>query len=251
MVLHILIPTRSAPFQVASPPLVASRWQRTRRANRRRASRTPAPEGQRLRVQLVRHWSPVAVHTRPAPLPRPEPRERASVSSRGLLKQCEGLLRALCRHRLRTLALRQANIAGVARRFDIDRYATVGGTAALAYVLALMHWRGCSVPNFLLRPPLHPPTGLVRWLSAFSVVDQVDSGQLLLEQLAREEARIFEHAFAIVRMMQRMKGRRARQSVVLLPELLAVPGEWEIIQRDSVTTVKRRKFNNLWRAPPR
>lgn len=172
MVLHILIPTRSAPFQVASPPLAASRWQRTRRANRRRAARTPAPEGQRLRTQLVRHWLPVAVHTRPAPLPRPEPRERASVSSRGLLKQCEGLLRALCRHRFRTLALRQANIAGVARRFEVDRYAAVGDTAALAYVLALMHWRGCSVPNFLLRPPLHPPTGLVRWLSAYSVVDE-------------------------------------------------------------------------------
>jgi hypothetical protein len=251
MVLHILIPTRSPPFQVASPPPAESRWQRTRRANRRRAARTPAPEGQRLRAQLVRHWLPVAVHVRPAPLPEPEPGERASVSSRCLLKQCEGLLRALCRHRLRTLALRQANIAGVARLFDIDRYAAVGDAAALAYVLALMHWRGCSMPNFLLRPPLHPPTGLVRWLSTFSVVDQVDSGQLLLEQLAREEARIFEHAFAIVRMMQRMKRRKARHSIALLPELLAVPQEREITQRDSVTTVERRKFNDLWRAPRR
>ena len=182
--------------------------------------------------------------------PGPQPHERASVRSRDLLKQCDGLLRLLCRRRLRTLKLRQANIADVARRFDIDRYTAVGGTAALACVLALMHWRGCSVPNFLLRPPLHPPTGLVRWLSAFSVVDQVDSGQLLLEQLALEEARIFEHAFAIVRTMQRMKGRRARQFIVLLPALLTVPEEPKIAQRDSVTTFRPRKFNDLSRAPP-
>ena len=171
----------------------------------------------------MRHWSLAAVHTQPAPLPVPAPRERAGVSSRGLLKQCEGLLHVLCGRRLRTLKLRQANVADVVHRFDIDRYRAVGGTAALAYVLALMHWRGCSLPNFLLRPPMHPPTGLVRWLSAFSVVDQVDSGQLLLEQLVLEEARIFEHAFAIVRTMQRMKGRGARKSIVLLPELLTLP----------------------------
>src|SRR5438046_758426 len=148
MVLQILVPKRGCLFQGALPRLDPPRWQRAPHANRRRAARTPAPEGQRLRAQLVRHWSPVAVHTRPAALPWPEPRERASVSSRGLLKQCEGLLRVLCRHRRRTLALRRANIADVARRFDIDRYTAVGGTAALAYVLALMHWRGCSLPNF-------------------------------------------------------------------------------------------------------
>jgi hypothetical protein len=154
-------------------------------------------------------------------LPPPEPRERANVSSRGLLKQCEGLLRSLCRHRLRALGLRQSNVADVARRFDMDHYRAVGTADALAYVMALMHWRGCSIPGFLLRPPLHPPTGLVRWLSTFSVVDQVDSGQLLLEQLVLEEARFFEHAAAIVRAMQRMKSARSAPAVVLLPELLA------------------------------
>ena len=250
MVLQILVPKRGSLFQGALPRPDPPRWQRTRRANRRRAARTAAPEGQRLRAQLVRHWSSVAVHTRPAALPGPQPRERASAGSIGLLEQCEGLLSVLCRHRLRTLELRQANIADVARRFDVKRYTTAGSTAALAYVLALMHWRGCSLPNFLLRPPLHPPTALVRWLSAFSVVDQVDSGQLLLEQLVREEARVFKHAFAIVRAMQRMKGRRARQSIVLLPELLRVPEEPKITQRDSVTTFGGRKFNHLSRAPP-
>ena len=113
----------------------------------------------------------------------------------------------------------------------------VGVTAALAYVLALMHWRGCSLPNFLFGRAQHPPTGLVRWLSRFSVVDQVDSGQLLLEQLALEEARIFEHALGIVRTMQRMRRQGARQSVALLPELWATPEEREITQRDSITTV--------------
>jgi hypothetical protein len=108
------------------------------------------------------------------------------------------LLRVLRRHRLRALGLRQSNVADVARRFDMDHYGAVGTPDALAYVMSLMHWLGCSLPGFLLRRPLHPPTGLVRWLSTFSVVDQVDNGQLLLEQLVLEEARIFAQALVIV-----------------------------------------------------
>ncbi len=199
------------------------RWPRVRRTHRRAAARCPAPEGPQLRALLVQHWSSVAARVRPVPAPPPKPRERADVSSRDLLKRCEGLLRSLVRRRLRTLGLRQADIAGVVGSFDVRRYAAQGKAAALAYMLALMHWRGCSLPTFLMRPPLHPPTGLVRWVSTFSVVDQVDNGQLLLEQLVREEARVFEHAQAIVRSMQRMRSPRARHFAVLLPELLTTP----------------------------
>lgn len=130
----------------------------------------------------------------------------------------------------------------------MDHYGAVGTADALAYVMALMHWRGCSIPSFLLRRPQHPPTGLVRWLSSFSVVDQVDNGQLLLEQLVLEEARVFEHATAIVRAMQRMKSARSPPAVVLLPELLAVPCAPEaskITRGGNITTFVRRKFKDL------
>ena len=146
MALQILIPTRGNLFAPAAPQPAPSRGRQARRTNRRRHARTAAAQGQRLRVLLVRHWSPVAANTRPAPLPPPVARERTNVSSCGLLKQCEGLLRILCRHRLRALGLRQPNVAGVARRFDMDHYGAVGTPDALAYVMALMHWRGCSIP---------------------------------------------------------------------------------------------------------
>lgn len=235
MVLQILIPPRGGLFQVASPRLATPRWQRVRRAHRRRAACTSAPNDRRLRALLVQHWSSVAVNTTPTPLPRPNPCERAKVSSRGLLKQCEGLLRVLCRHRRGALGLRQSDIADVARRFDVRRCAVCGDSAALAYVLALMHWRGYSMPCFLCRPPLHPPTGLVRWLSTFSVVDQVDDTRLLLEQLVREEARHFAHALAIVRKMQRMKRSHSHRPVVLLPELLTTE-RLKMPQGDRITT---------------
>jgi hypothetical protein len=130
----------------------------------------------------------------------------------------------------------------------MDHYGAVGTPDALAYVMALMHWRGCSIPGFLLRRPLHPPTGLVRWLSSFSVIDQVDNGQLLLEQLVLEEARIFAHSLAIVRTMQRMKSARSPPVVVLLPELLSAPGASEaskMTRGGNITTFARRKFKDL------
>jgi len=248
VVLQILIPTRYNLFAPAAPRLPTSLWRQTRCVRRRRAARTSAPSGRQLRRLLVEHWWSVALRVRPEPLPAPEPRERASVGCRGLLNQCESLLRVLCRHRLRVLGLRQSNVVDIAHRFDMRRFASIGSADALAYVMALMHWRGCSNPAFLLRPPLHPSTGVVRWHSTFSVVDQVDNGQLLLEQLALEEARVFAHALAIVRTMQRIGSGRSPAAALLLPELLTVSDNQcgsRMPQWDTITTRWRSKIKGL------
>jgi hypothetical protein len=148
---------------------------------------------------------------------------RSSTSSYGLLRRCETLLSSLTRARLRTLGLRQGDLVRIADGFDLHRStasAASGNPQALAYVLATMYWRGCSLPAFLLSAPLHPSTGLVRWLSGFTVMDQVDRGRQLFDLLVHEEARIFAHALALVDRIQRMSGSLSRRGVVLLPELL-------------------------------
>jgi len=108
----------------------------------------------------------------------------------------------------------------VARSYDVRRFDARGTTSALAFVLASMYWRGCSRPSFLFVPPMHPPTGLVRWLATFSVVEQVDHGRQLLDLLALEEGRVFSHAHALIERMQRASAKHSPRGILLLPELL-------------------------------
>lgn len=78
------------------------------------------------------------------------------------------------------------------------------------------------VATFLAAPSPAPPTGLVRWLASYDVVEQVDYGQQVLEQLVHEEDRIFAHALAIVEQMLRQAPEHADGAIVLLPELLSL-----------------------------
>lgn len=93
--------------------------------------------------------------------------------------------------------------------------------AAAAFLLTSMYWCGSRHPAALFMVPLHPPTGLVRWLAAFTVQDQVDRGQLLLARLAEEEARIFCCAQRLIEQMAAM-GTSHRSGILLLPELLKI-----------------------------
>lgn len=224
MVMEILIPhdgTRvAAPLYTPAAPPVA---RRVGRGSRRSAARQQPPAGQSLRVGLVQRWSAVAMRLRPPFVAGLRNDLRSSTSSYGLLQRCETLLLSLTRARLRTLGLKQSDLVHIAERFDVQRFAVAadsGQMRALAYVLATMYWRGCSVPEFLFNAPLHPSTGLVRWLSGFTVMDQVDRGQQLFDLLVHEEARIFAHALALVERMRRMSCKRGHAGILLLPELL-------------------------------
>jgi hypothetical protein len=92
-------------------------------------------------------------------------------------------------------------------------------TAARAFVLVSMYWNGCRHPLALFAQPLQPPTGLVRWLSSFTVQDQVDHGRLLMARLAEEEQRMFVFALRLTERIDAMTANRAR-GFALLPELL-------------------------------
>ena len=121
-----------------------------------------------------------------------------------MLRQCEPLLRQLLRRRRRALGLSRGELTRLASGFDSNNLRTsrASSASALAFVLASMHWCGCSHPRSLFMAPLHPPTGLVRWLTNFSVQDQVDQRQQLLERLALEEQRIDRFANALAVQLQ-------------------------------------------------
>ena len=82
-----------------------------------------------------------------------------------------------------------------------------------------MYWRGCRHPLALNTAQLHPPTALVRWLSRFTVQQQVDHGRQILQALAAEEARVHDLAFQLVPRMLPQRGAASRW-IALLPDLL-------------------------------
>lgn len=94
-------------------------------------------------------------------------RPKGGAEEPGLLARCENLLKALQRH----------------RRHERSSHGACGRAAELA----AMYWRGCRHPGALHVPPLHPATGVVRWLSGFTAREQHVEAQIILRALAAEE----------------------------------------------------------------
>lgn len=163
-------------------------------------------------------------------------RSRTSAGYRDLLAQCEALLRQLLRRRRDALGLSRGALWHVAAGFDATLLrAPARSMAALTFVLVSMYWDGFRHPLSLFAAPLHPPTGLVRWLASFTVQDQVEHGQLLLTRLAQEEQRMFDFALRLTSRIDAMTVNCGR-GLVLLPELLRMAEAPNIGQRDSITT---------------
>ena len=147
---------------------------------------------------------------------------RANLAGRNLLARCEALLRQLLRRRRRRLGISVGELMRGAAGYDgCMLRAPMPSLAATAFLLVSMYWCGCRHPAALFMVPLHPPTGLVRWLAGFTVQDQVDRGQLLLARLAEEEQRIFDFAQRLVAKMAAMGTSRC-SGILLLPELLKI-----------------------------
>jgi hypothetical protein len=100
-----------------------------------------------------------------------------------------------------------------------------------------MHWFGCSHPCSLFMAPMHPPTGLVRWMTYYTVQEQVDQGQQLLERLSLEVRRIDCFANALVLRILAMNPRHGR-GVVLLPDLLKTAESADLNESGSFTTLR-------------
>ena len=239
MVLHILVPpeVRWHPPDQASPAIrwrvFIGEWRRGRcKGGRLRWS------ANRSRPALHAHWLPVARRCAPPPLASLVPGPLTDACARTVLRQCEALMRQLLRRRRRALGLSRGELLRLANGFDSDslRAAPACSTQALAFVLASMYWCGCCHPRSLFIAPLHPPTGLVRWLTRFCVQEQVDHGQQLLERLVLEEQRIDRFANALMLRIEAMTARNDR-GMVLLPDLLRVAESVDLHESGSITTL--------------
>ncbi|CAN7774328.1 hypothetical protein LJR084_007791 [Variovorax sp. LjRoot84] len=111
-----------------------------------------------------------------------------------LLRSAEWLLRALLRKSRSKLPRgeRRAWLEAM-RRFDpIEPMVVLAPeqVRGAAWLLAAMHWCGFRHPGALHCKPLHPPTGLVRWLSTFDVCRQMDRPVDIMRSLVLEMERV-------------------------------------------------------------
>lgn len=93
-----------------------------------------------------------------------------------LLGHCEWLLRRQLRLGWRSLGRRgRAQVLAQAKLFNRDKPVVEASTMAVdaaAWTLFAMYWWGVSHPLALFNEALHPPTGLVQWVSQFHVDQQ-------------------------------------------------------------------------------
>ena len=232
MVLPILV-LAPAPATVPTDLITPARWARSGAGLSRRgvtgvARSVPVPTKSTMseRDKLIHRWRCVSSPPRrrwsiprgqtPAARATPLP---ASLEAQELLRNCERLMRLLLRRaRARLLHTHRRSITQAVRLFDL-RSATITVTPAhadaAAWLLAAMHWWGCRHPVALDRKPLHPPTGLLRWLNGFELVQQVDRPHEVISMLPESMAIIERRSGELVAAMIRRKG-----AVALLPELL-------------------------------
>ncbi|CAG9186836.1 hypothetical protein [Cupriavidus pinatubonensis] len=139
--------------------------------------------------------------------------------SSALLHDSEHLTRLLLRRAWAKVPRRQRiMIRRAVRRFDPNKpniKVAAAQVNAVAWLLAAMHWNGCRHPNALWCKPLHPLTGVVRWLSGFDVVEQHEHSREILTKLAERVGCVERQSRQIVVAM-----KADRRVVALLPELL-------------------------------
>ena len=188
-----------------------------------RQERFAQPDSTTIREALLAHWQRRChAWVRPSLSESIAWSPRTSSDFRTLLQDAESVMKTLLRRRRRTQDVHPRALTALARTFDIDRWrlkVDPQQQETLALLLCTMYWRGCRVPAAINSTPLHPPTGLVRWLSQFTVQQQADHGHQILDALAAEEARVHEFALHLARPMLPMRAASSRW-VVVLPELL-------------------------------
>jgi hypothetical protein len=135
-----------------------------------------------------------------------------------LLVTCEWLLRRRLRQdwELMCRADRTQALA-LASRFKMDSPITGDSdlaAEAAAWMLFAMYWCGTSHPAALFNKSLHPPTGLVRWISQFHVDQQSNQVRAVQEQFSHYLGVTKVRCDLLVRRMMKRTG-----SVALLREL--------------------------------
>lgn len=130
-----------------------------------------------------------------------------------LLGGCEWLLRRSLREQWTGLChAERVQVHAVVDRFRWDspvfEVAKIT-TSAAAWMLFAMAWCGLSHPASLFQKPLHPPTGLIRWVSRFRVDQQTTQADEIQRRLARDLRVAARQCRLMVRRMAKKTGRVA------------------------------------------
>ena len=166
-----------------------------------------------------------------------------------LTEQCVLALRILLsRQRPNPGGVHRRTLGRIAKSFVLNTATAVAGNAdrpALAWLLASMYWHGCRHPAALRCEALHPATGLVRWLSSFTAVQQVEHPRQIQRLLYAEVLRIHCLSEAIVAAMIQ-ESRGDDRPVALLPELLRFQELPRITSSHTISTVTDAKSMSYW-----
>jgi hypothetical protein len=183
------------------------------------AERTPAT----VRAQRVAHWSARgSTLDKPPPLPESPWSPRTASTYRHLMRDVEVLLQQILRRREISANASPRAVSAITATFDSSTWRVKVDPVqrdALVCLMISMYWRGCRHPAALYGPTLHPPTALIRWLSRFTVQQQVDHGRQILRLLAEEELRVHEFANSVVEQLP-YETAGATCAVALLPDVL-------------------------------
>lgn len=180
---------------------------------------TPA----QVRARRVAHWGArCSTLAKPPPLAPPPWRPRTASAFRELLRDSEGLLKQLLRRRQQGANVSPQAVSAIAATFDSSTWRVKVDPVqrdVLVFMLISMYWGGCRHPGALDCPKLHPPTALIRWISRFTVQQQVDHGRQILHLLVQEEMRVHDFAKSVVEhLLYRAPGTPC--VVALLPDTL-------------------------------
>ena len=111
-------------------------------------------------------------------------------NSAGLYSDCEWLFRMRSRQRWGSLRhVEHVQIGAVDQRFNWTNpvcEASALNSAAAVWMLWSMYWCGVRHPASLHQKPLHPPTGLMRWISSFHTEQQAMQAREIHRQLDRD-----------------------------------------------------------------
>lgn len=136
------------------------------------------------------------------------------------LKACELVATANLRRWSRELRCNGRQIYAIARSCDASLRVLVGllDREAMAWMLQAMYWKGLSHPMSLTVPPLHPPTGVQRWLVASSQCAMLDDLATVWERFVQVMRAYRARALALSVLLLKREVQQGR--VRLRPELL-------------------------------
>ena len=135
-----------------------------------------------------------------------------------LLVTCEWLLRKRLRQEWEMLnTAKRAQVLTMVKRFRREAPVVEAidlAVDAAAWTLFAMYWCGASHPAALFNKSLHPPTGLVRWISQFHVDQQRIQVRAIQGRFAQYLGVTSDRCDVLARIMLKRTG-----SVALLREL--------------------------------